>query len=57
MECGWVKLSDMGKPVNTRRSAEEPVKGPVDKAMEVLEALVEGAAARTASGTSPGVRA
>lgn len=42
MECGWVKLSDMGKPVNTRRSAEEPVKGPVDKAMEVLEALVEG---------------
>ncbi|WP_030909930.1 IclR family transcriptional regulator [Streptomyces sp. NRRL F-5126] len=32
----------MGKPVNTRRSEQEPVKGPVDKAMEVLEALVEG---------------
>ncbi|MCA1219786.1 IclR family transcriptional regulator [Streptomyces sp. 8L] len=32
----------MGKPVNTRRTAQEPVKGPVDKAMEVLEALVEG---------------
>ncbi|MCF3964238.1 IclR family transcriptional regulator, partial [Streptomyces fuscigenes] len=32
----------MGKPVNTRGSAQEPVKGPVDKAMEVLEALVEG---------------
>jgi DNA-binding IclR family transcriptional regulator len=41
MECGWVKLSDMGKPVNTRRTAQEPAKGPVDKAMEVLEALVE----------------
>lgn len=42
MECGWVKLSDMSKAVNTRASEPEPVKGPVDKAMEVLEALVQG---------------
>ncbi|MER7682011.1 IclR family transcriptional regulator [Streptomyces sp. NPDC096934] len=31
----------MSKAVNTRASEPEPVKGPVDKAMEVLEALVE----------------
>ncbi|WP_345652607.1 IclR family transcriptional regulator [Streptomyces tremellae] len=31
----------MGKPVNTRSTAQEPAKGPVDKAMEVLLALVE----------------
>ncbi|MEW2546727.1 IclR family transcriptional regulator [Streptomyces sp. NPDC047002] len=31
----------MGKPVNTRSTAQEPAKGPVDKAMEVLVALVE----------------
>lgn len=41
MECGCVKLSDMSKAVNTRASEPEPAKGPVDKAMEVLEALVE----------------
>jgi IclR family acetate operon transcriptional repressor len=29
----------MGKPVNTSSTEQEPVKGPVDKAMEVLEAL------------------
>lgn len=40
MECGWVKLSDMVKAVNTRSVDQELVKGPVDKAMEVLEALV-----------------
>ncbi|MFJ2394536.1 IclR family transcriptional regulator [Streptomyces sp. NPDC087843] len=31
----------MSKAVNTRASEPEPAKGPVDKAMEVLEALVE----------------
>lgn len=36
MECGWVKLSDMVKAVNTRSVDQELVKGPVDKAMEVL---------------------
>lgn len=41
MECGWVKLSDMVKAVNTRSVDQELVKGPVDKAMEVLEALVQ----------------
>lgn len=41
MECGWVKLSDMVKAVNTRSVDQEPVKGPVDKAMEVLDALVQ----------------
>jgi DNA-binding IclR family transcriptional regulator len=41
MECGWVKLSDMSKAVNTRSIEEQPAKGPVDKAMEVLEALVQ----------------
>ncbi|MFI6345497.1 IclR family transcriptional regulator [Streptomyces sp. NPDC050560] len=30
----------MPKPVNTSARAQEPVKGPVDKAMEVLEVLV-----------------
>ncbi len=40
MECGWVKLSDMVKAVNTRSVDQELVKGPVDKAMEVLDALV-----------------
>lgn len=46
MECGWVKLSDMGKPVNTRTSTEEPAKGPVDKAMEVLESLARAGGPR-----------
>ncbi|CAL9342876.1 HTH-type transcriptional regulator XynR [Streptomyces sp. enrichment culture] len=41
MECGWVKLSDMVKAVNTRSVDQELVKGPVDKAMEVLDALVQ----------------
>lgn len=41
MECGCAKLSDMAKAVNSRSVEPEPVKGPVDKAMEVLEALVE----------------
>lgn len=41
MECGCDKLSDMAKAVNTRSVEQEPVKGPVDKAMEVLEALVQ----------------
>ncbi|MFF7157975.1 IclR family transcriptional regulator C-terminal domain-containing protein [Streptomyces sp. NPDC008139] len=31
----------MSKAVNTRASEQEPAKGPVDKAMEVLEALVQ----------------
>ncbi|MEU6422169.1 IclR family transcriptional regulator [Streptomyces spiralis] len=31
----------MAKAVNTRSVEQEPVKGPVDKAMEVLEALVQ----------------
>jgi DNA-binding IclR family transcriptional regulator len=39
MECDWVKLSAMAKAVNTRSSEPAPVKGPVDKAMEVLEVL------------------
>ncbi|CAM5305814.1 IclR family transcriptional regulator OS=Streptomyces tendae OX=1932 GN=F3L20_19640 PE=4 SV=1 [Streptomyces tendae] len=41
MECGWVKLSDMVKAVNTRSVDQELAKGPVDKAMEVLDALVQ----------------
>ncbi len=49
MECSGGKLSDMGKPVNSRpkeqppagRAVEQSVMGPVDKAMEVLSALVE----------------
>lgn len=41
MECGWVKLSDMVKAVNTRTVDQELAKGPVDKAMEVLDALVQ----------------
>lgn len=28
MECGWVKLSDMAKVVNTRSVGQERVKGP-----------------------------
>lgn len=52
MECSGGKLGDMGKPVNTRSSeqpagrptAGQPVTGPVDKAMEVLSALVTGGA-------------
>jgi IclR family acetate operon transcriptional repressor len=40
MEC-WVKLSDMSKMVNTRVGEQGRAKGPIDKAMEVLEALVE----------------
>ncbi len=39
MECDWAKLSAMAKAVNTRSSEPAPVKGPVDKAMEVLEVL------------------
>lgn len=49
MECSGGKLSDMGKPVNSRSTeqppegttAAAPVSGPVEKAMEVLSALVE----------------
>lgn len=49
MECSGGKLSDMGKPVNSRpkeqppagRAVEHSAMGPVDKAMEVLSALVE----------------
>lgn len=40
MECDGVKLGVMPNTVNTRSSEQEPGKGPVDKAMEVLEALV-----------------
>ncbi len=39
MECDWAKLSAMAKAVNTRSSESTAVKGPVDKAMEVLEVL------------------
>lgn len=49
MECSGGKLGDMGNPVNSRpkeqppagQAAEQSVMGPVDKAMEVLSALVE----------------
>lgn len=52
MECSGGKLSDMGKPVNSRSKEQPPagqavehsVMGPVDKAMEVLSALVEAGA-------------
>lgn len=44
MECDWAKLSAMSNTVNTRSSEQEPGKGPVDKAMEVLEALVQAGA-------------
>jgi uncharacterized membrane protein len=43
MECDCAKLSDMPKAVNTRSTDPSPAKGPVDKAMEVLEALTRGA--------------
>ena len=42
MECDCVKLSAMGKPVNTRPSPQLAAGGgPVEKAMELLEVLAE----------------